>query len=288
MPQSDQLRRRLDESGYGAEGFAERYDAFRPRPPGALLDVLPQLAGVNRPGLVVDLGSGTGLSTRAWADRADGVVGVEPNAAMRRYAEEATDALNVSFAAASSYDTGLADESADIVTCSQSLQWMDPDAVFAEIARILRPGGVFAAYQYESLQTPFWEPEAAWDELRATTRRLRLELRLDEGKRLWPVSAERLGAAGCFSHVRELSLHSLEEGDAGRLVGFAMSEGSLTTLLDAGVSEQDVGLDRLRQVAERTIGACPCPWLIGYRAWLGRRPGGTVLRPGNPGDHPPM
>ena len=36
--------------------------------------------------------------------------------------------------------TGLDEGSADIVTCSQSLQWMAPEPTLAEIARILRPG----------------------------------------------------------------------------------------------------------------------------------------------------
>ena len=45
-------------------GFADVYDAYRPRPPAVLADVLCGLAGVERPTLVVDLGSGTGSSTR--------------------------------------------------------------------------------------------------------------------------------------------------------------------------------------------------------------------------------
>jgi SAM-dependent methyltransferase len=267
----EEVRRGVDASGYSEPGFAERYDHYRPRPPAVLLEWLPRLAGVPRPSLVVDLGSGTGLSTRAWADAADRVVGVEPNDAMRGLAERISDASNVDYVVGSSYATSVPDAAADIVTCSQSLQWMDPEPTFREAGRILRSGGVFCAYQYESLQTPLWEPEAAWFELLERKGRLRRELGLDEGKRRWHVSLERLVEAGCFSDCRELRLHSVEEGNAERLVGFALSEGSLTTLLAAGVSEQDVVLDHLREAAERTIGARPVPWLIGYRALIGRR-----------------
>jgi hypothetical protein len=42
-------------------GFADLYDSYRPAPPPALADVLCLLAGVKRPALVVDLGSGAGL-----------------------------------------------------------------------------------------------------------------------------------------------------------------------------------------------------------------------------------
>ena len=93
--------------------------------------------------MVVDLGSGTGLSTRPWAPVAEEVVGVEPNAAMLRQAEAITPEANVRYVNASAYATGLTDGCADLVTASQSLQWMRPERVFPEIARILRPGGVF-------------------------------------------------------------------------------------------------------------------------------------------------
>jgi SAM-dependent methyltransferase len=269
---ADDLKRTVSASGYSEPGFAARYDRFRPRPPAVLLEWLPRLAGVERPALVVDLGSGTGLSTRAWAGLADEVVGVEPNEAMRAHAEAVTGGAGVRYVAGSSYATGLDHGCADLVTCSQSLQWMEPEPTFREVARILRPGGVFCAYQYESLQTPFWEPEAAWRDSMRLKGRLREELGLDEGRRRWPPSLERLEEAGCFAECRELRLHSVEAGDAERLVGLALSEGSLATLLAAGVTEDEAGVTRLREVAERTIGSTPCAWLIGYRAWVGRMP----------------
>jgi predicted O-methyltransferase YrrM len=61
-------------------GFAESYDRTRPSPPPALLDLLMQLAGYPHPALVVDVGSGTGLSTMIRADRADLVVEIDWNA----------------------------------------------------------------------------------------------------------------------------------------------------------------------------------------------------------------
>jgi SAM-dependent methyltransferase len=263
----DLLRLRLEGSGYSQSGFAEHYDRYRPRPPVALLDLLPGLAGVDRASLVVDLGSGTGLSTRAWADRAEKVIGVEPNDAMRTFAEDVGDAANVRYVGASSYDTGLASGCADLVTAAQSLQWMRPGRVFPEVDRILRSGGVFCAYEYFVLQTPLWEPEAAFEHVLRRKRSLRMELGLDSDVERWPVSRQRLERSGIFRHARELVLHSLEWGDGDRLIGFALSEGSMQTLLEAGVSEEDVGLDALRLAAK----AIPEPvqWWIGYRAWIG-------------------
>jgi SAM-dependent methyltransferase len=260
------LERVLDASGYRAPGFAARYDAFRPEPPGVLRELLPALAGIERPRLVVDLGCGTGLSTRFWSEAADEVIGVEPQASMCDWAARTTKAPNVRYVEASAYDTGLADPCADLVTAAQSLQWMEPARVFHEIDRILRPRGVFCAYEYVQLQTPLWEPEQAWFEVIEAKRRIRAERGFEN--RLFPISAERLEESGVFTTVRELTLHSVEEGDGDRLVGLALSEGSLLTLLEAGVSERELGLDRLREVAR----AMPrVRWWIGYRAWIGRK-----------------
>ena len=54
-------------AGYTRKGFSARYQACRPKPPGALVELLLRLAGTRRPHVVVDLGSGTGISTRIWA-----------------------------------------------------------------------------------------------------------------------------------------------------------------------------------------------------------------------------
>lgn len=263
----EELQGRLDRSGYDRPGFAADYDRNRPRPPSVLLELLPLLAGCGRPRLVVDLGSGTGLSTRSWAEVADEVVGVEPNEAMRRFAEHTPAVENVRYVEGSSYATGLPAGAADIVTAAQSLQWMRPKDLFAEVRRILRIGGVFCAYNYFVLQTPIWETATAFDLVQKRKKELRLRLGLDSAPAS-PPSLDWLEKSGAFRQTRELVVHSVEEGDGERLIGFALSEGSLRTLLEAGASESDIGLDQLRAAADAIPE--PVPWWIGYRVWIGR------------------
>jgi SAM-dependent methyltransferase len=265
---ADPLVGELRRSGYSAPGFAARFDASRPRPPAILVELLCFIAHVERPALVVDLGSGTGLSTRVWADRAESVVGVEPNPEMRAYAATVTRDENVRYLDAAAEETGLPDACADIVTSAQSLAWMDPDRVFDEIGRVLRPGGVFAAYDYRSMVTGSWELDRGFSEVRAAVGRLRRELGLDRGKRRWAVSRERLVASGQFRYTNETSVHSVEAGSPERLINFLLSEGSAATLLER-VSEQAIGLDRLRVIAARARGQGQGPWYIGYGVWLG-------------------
>jgi hypothetical protein len=103
--------------------------------------------------------------------------------------------------------------------------------------------------------------------VRQRTRELREELALDAGVENWPMSEERLTRSGTFRRTRALVLHNIERGDGDRLVGFALSEGRLRTLLEHGVTEEQVGLDRLRLAAGAVHGEVP--WWIGYRVWIG-------------------
>jgi SAM-dependent methyltransferase len=132
-------RQAIEQSGYRRDGFADHYNAFRPKPPPVLLAALIRYAGGPPLRCVVDLGSGTGLSTRAWAGRAGEVVGVEANESMRAVAERETEEENVRYVAAFASETGLPEGLADLVTCSQSFHWMEPAPTLAEAARLLRP-----------------------------------------------------------------------------------------------------------------------------------------------------
>jgi SAM-dependent methyltransferase len=256
-------------SVYSAEGFAEHYERFRPRPPEALLELLTQLAG-RRSRLVVDLGCGTGLSTRVWADRAESVVGVELNPAMLEVAEAATDAPNVSFRLASATETGLEDGCADLVTCSQALHWLPPDETFAEVARILRPGGVFAAYDCDWPPTVDPEVDACFEEALARASRVyAARSGLDE---LPPKGDHlaRMRASGRFRYARETLVHGPDEGDAERLLGVLLSQGYVAWLLREGVGEAELGIDRVREAAARRLDG-PRPWWWSYRVRLGIR-----------------
>jgi ubiquinone/menaquinone biosynthesis C-methylase UbiE len=256
-------------------GFADRYDAFRPQPPSVLLDILTQLARVERPRLVVDLGSGTGLSTVIWSARAERVIGVEPNADMRRQAlvraAQTGVANNVKYIDAVSSQTGLPDASADIVTCSQSLHWMDPAPTFAEVARILRPGGVFAAYDADWPPTLNWQAERAYTDFVERAEALGEARGWYNGVIKWKKEEHlvRMSASGHFRYVKEIVVHHAESGDAERLIGLALSQGGVAKLLQRGASESEMGLDTFRREAARALGDRSITWYFSYRVRLG-------------------
>ena len=260
----------IGRSGYEREGFAAHFDRYRPRPPEALLASLLQLARVERAALVVDLGAGTGLSARAWEGHADRVVGVEPNPAMQAEAERLTGAANVVFVGAFAQDTGLPGGEADVVTCSQSLHWMEPGPTFAEAARLLRPGGVFAAYDYDVVPVCDREVEEAYAALLARRKAVRAERGIQRGADRYPKDGhlERIRASGRFRYCREFVLGSVEEGGAERIEGFARSLG--LPVADAEL-EDALRYGELREVAERVWGDRAVPLRFGYRVRIGIR-----------------
>lgn len=253
-------------------GFADVYDQHRPGPPATFADSVLHFAGLGRPRLVVDLGSGTGLATRYWAAQADEVIGIEPSADMRHQAEVATPLRNVSYRKGFSHDTGLGDRCAQVVAVSQALHWMEPEGTFREVARILEPGGVFAACDYDwPPMTGAWEADAAFEVCVAHNHKVYGRESDAPGLRRWEKSGhlERMAASGVFRYTREFLLHFADEGDADRLVGLALSQGGLQTLRKQGVSDDALGLTSLRAVAGRALGQDKRRWLWSARVRVG-------------------
>jgi SAM-dependent methyltransferase len=253
-------------------GFADYYARFRPTPPLAITDILIQLARVTRPHLVVDLGSGTGLSTRIWADRADQVIGIEPSDDMRQQAAKQSAHLsNVRYQHGLSTATGLPDNGADIVTASQSLHWMEPTGTFAEVVRILRPGGIFAAMDNDWPPTTDWEAMQAYETYIDNAEKLAREKGLVKDVRKWDKEGhfERMQASGCFHYVTEFAVHHTEPGNAERLVGMALSQGVSQTLLKNGLTDDQFGVTALREVTQRTLGDTERTWYFTYRVRVG-------------------
>jgi SAM-dependent methyltransferase len=94
-------------------GFADLYDSVRPTPPDAIGPLLCRYANEPSP-LVIDLGSGTGLSSRWAATWARSVIGVEPSDDMRAVATT-RPVGSVAYRSGFSFATGLPGASADVV-----------------------------------------------------------------------------------------------------------------------------------------------------------------------------
>ena len=117
-----------------------QYDRFRPSYPRAALE---WAVGGPPPRRVVDLGAGTGILTRGTDRRrlrGDPGRARSGNARPTGGGDAGRTAL-----AGSAEDIPLPDGSVDAVVAGQAYHWFDPELAHAEAARVLRPGGYFAA-----------------------------------------------------------------------------------------------------------------------------------------------
>jgi ubiquinone/menaquinone biosynthesis C-methylase UbiE len=264
--------RPLTDSVERFSGFAALYDQVRPVPPVAVTELLTQLARISRPTLVVDIGSGTGVSAVIWTGRADRVVAVEPNEDMRATAAarlRPDSGTEFEMRDARAAETGLPDASADVVTCSQSLHWLDPETTFLEVARVLRPGGVFAAFDCDWPPAIDWEVDAAYERMDDATRRLESAFGVVPTR--WAKSGHltRMRDSGLFRWTTELALSHVESGGADRLVALAETQGGVVALRQGGVADEDIGLEDLRRTATAVLGSEVRPWWWTYRVRVG-------------------
>ena len=225
----------------------EAYDRGRPGYPATVVDV----AAVSPNATVLELAAGTGRLTRILRSRCSNVIATEPDPGMRRYlVERVRDARVVS---ASANDIPLRTASVDAVFAAQAFHQFDAPRATAEIARVLRPGGVLALLwnvragtaepslaAVEELLAPEWP--AGWDPL---------DLGVGFGRRAW----NEQFAGGPFGELREERLLNPQTVDRDTLVAFFASMGWIALKAD---DERVRLLDdvRARLTSERYV----LPW----------------------------
>jgi SAM-dependent methyltransferase len=125
-------------------GLAEAYSKYRPGYPPEAIDFIIEKCALSAASLLVDVGCGTGISTRILAERGIKVLGIEPNAEMRATASahpEAAGSKTPTYQDGRAESTGLPDGVADAVLAAQAFHWFDAPVSLAEFHRILKPSG---------------------------------------------------------------------------------------------------------------------------------------------------
>lgn len=128
-----------------AEAFgevAEAYERGRPVFPTVVVDLLIGALHLQPGRRVADVAAGTGKLTRDLLRSGADVVAIEPSAGMRRVFAEQVPSVPVLDGTAEALP--LDDASVDAITVAQAFHWFDHPAAFAEMDRVLRPGGRIA------------------------------------------------------------------------------------------------------------------------------------------------
>ena len=128
---------------FDSDPAARRYAGGRPYYHRAALDLAMGQQEIGPARLAVDVGCGTGLSALAVSDLADHVIAIDASAAMLRAARPHPA---VRYLVARAERIPAADETADLATVGAAFHWFDQAAAWAELARILRDGGVLVVY----------------------------------------------------------------------------------------------------------------------------------------------
>jgi SAM-dependent methyltransferase len=124
---------------------ADDYQKHRPSYPHGVIETLVRECGLGPSAMVADVGSGTGIFTRLLLEMGAEVFAIEPNEAMRRFAESSLGSEPRFHSIEGTAErTGLEDASVQLVTSAQAFHWFDAPAAMAEFRRILRPGGHIA------------------------------------------------------------------------------------------------------------------------------------------------
>ncbi len=125
-----------------AESFGvdvDRYDRTRPAYPPELIDHFVGSA----PGReVLDVGAGTGIEARQFQAAGCHVLAIEPDPRMAEFARRS--GIDVEVATFEAWEP--AGRRFDLLVSGQAWHWVDPVAAAVKAAKVLRPGGLFAAF----------------------------------------------------------------------------------------------------------------------------------------------
>lgn len=123
------------------ESAAERYARERPYVhPTVVRRIAPLVGAVER---ALDVGCGTGMSTRALAPIARVVVGVDPSLGMLACAESSAE---IRYAVATAEVLPFDADTFDLLTAGLAFHWFDRARFLPEAARVLRPAGWMTIY----------------------------------------------------------------------------------------------------------------------------------------------
>jgi SAM-dependent methyltransferase len=147
----------------GARRFrsaAPHYLAGRQPYAGRLMRRVADLVGLGPDARVLDLGCGPGMLAGAFAPLAGAVMGMDPEPAMLRIAEQTFTAPNITYRQGSSEDLPGDLGRFRLVTMGRSFHWMDRAETLRRLDQMLVPGGAVALFDARGAK----EPSDEWQE----------------------------------------------------------------------------------------------------------------------------
>lgn len=142
-PERDTAINAQVENPFDSASVASRYVAGRPYYHRTALALAVERLGLDRVDVALDVGCGTGLSTRAVSELADRVIAIDTSTAMLWATKPVA---SIGFFAAEAERLPLRDGCVDLATVGAAFHWFDQAVALAELARVLRVDGALVVY----------------------------------------------------------------------------------------------------------------------------------------------
>ncbi|HKJ07730.1 MAG TPA: class I SAM-dependent methyltransferase [Gammaproteobacteria bacterium] len=123
------------------------YAASRPDYPATLFRYLAGIAPAHD--RAWDCATGNGQAAVALAPHFHEVIATDASAQQLSHAPRRS---GIAYRVAGAEESGIETGSVDLVTVAQALHWFDRERFYAEVAGVLKPGGVLAVWSYNLLQ----------------------------------------------------------------------------------------------------------------------------------------
>ena len=147
---------------FGGKDHAHLYAKYRPSYPAEIFEEIYKYCIAGKADetvldVVVDVGCGSGQSTRPFSRYFRHVIGTDVSEQQIQSAIDKTKEIGIEnnktiefkFKALPAEDLSfLENNSVDLITAAQAYQWFNLEVFNAEVRRVLKPGGTFAALGY--------------------------------------------------------------------------------------------------------------------------------------------
>ena len=121
--------------------LADIYEKYRPSYPQEYIKDIITKCHQNAESIVADIGAGTGILTRQFLQNNLKVIGVEPNADMRKILKKLEVNQKFRLVEGTAEHTNLEDNSIDLIVVAQAFHWFNKEEFKKECKRILKPNG---------------------------------------------------------------------------------------------------------------------------------------------------
>jgi len=153
------------ERSFGRQAFGEdptNYDTARPSYPDWVFDMLGHTCGLGVGSAVFEIGAGTGTATRPLLRMgADPLVALEPDERLARFLRRVCPSPSLQIRSETFETADLSEGGFDLGLAATAFHWLEEEVALAKVARLLKPGGWWAALWHvfgdDSRPDPFHE-----------------------------------------------------------------------------------------------------------------------------------